>query len=420
MHLSETPFCCLIARHTARLPPADTRPAGRVARATAPLGLLLLGACHANILAPAGDIAQQQAHLVIIATVLMLLIVVPVMVLTLVFAWHYREGGGASHHPDWHHSTQLELVIWSAPLLIIIMLGSVTWVGTHLLDPYRPLSRIAAGQPLARGVKPLEVDVVALDWKWLFIYPEQHIASVNELALPTDRPVAFRITASSVMNSFYVPALAGQIYAMPGMTSQLHAVLNHTGSFRGFSANYSGAGFSQMHFQTLGLTPAGFAGWVAHIQQQGGGTLDATAYLRLAQPSVAAPVAHYASIAPDLFARVAQLCIEPGKMCAGQMMALDARGGTGKAGAYNMAALTYDKDGRPGLKPLLAMQLGAGMGAGTSGAQKAFVRALCAPQAGAGAGAPTATLTAAARATPARLHLATPTTQPPPRPGPLS
>jgi cytochrome o ubiquinol oxidase subunit 2 len=129
---------------------------------------------------------------------------------------------------------QLELVIWSAPLLIIIALGSVTWVTTHLLDPFRPLDRVKEGHPIAAGTKPLEIEVVALDWKWLFIYPEQGVASVNEVALPVDRPVHFSITASSVMNSFYIPAVAGQIYAMPGMTSQLNAVINKPGSYQGF------------------------------------------------------------------------------------------------------------------------------------------------------------------------------------------
>ncbi|RSY00106.1 ubiquinol oxidase subunit II, partial [Sphingomonas koreensis] len=185
------------------------------------------------------------AHLVIVATALMLLIIVPVMALTVVFAWRYRSSNtAATYAPDWHHSTKLELVIWSAPLMIIIALGSITWVTTHTLDPYRPLSRIDAARPLPAGTRPLEVQVVALDWKWLFIYPEQKTATVNDLVLPVDRPVQFRLTASSVMNSFYVPALAGQIYAMPGMESKLHAVLNRTGAFQGFSAQYSGAGFS--------------------------------------------------------------------------------------------------------------------------------------------------------------------------------
>jgi cytochrome o ubiquinol oxidase subunit 2 len=164
---------------------------------------------------PAGDIAKQQAHLVIVATLLMLIIVVPVMLLIVLFAWRYRASANAHYEPEWHHSTQLELLIWSAPLLIIIALGSVTWVTTHLLDPFRPLDRVKEGQPIAAGTKPLEIEVVALDWKWLFIYPEQGVASVNEVALPVDRPVHFSITASSVMNSFYIPAVAGRSMPCP-------------------------------------------------------------------------------------------------------------------------------------------------------------------------------------------------------------
>ena len=207
--------------------------------------LVLLGGCSMQVLDPAGDVARQQADLLIISTILMLLIIVPVMALTIIFAWRYRASSPtAEHRPDWDHSTALELVIWSAPLLIIIALGAITWISTHTLDPYRRLGRIAPGRAIAAGAKPLEIDVVALDWKWLFIYPEQGIATVNQLALPVDREVRFRLTASSVMNSFYVPMLAGQVYAMPGMETKLHAVLNRPGRFEGFSANYSGAGFS--------------------------------------------------------------------------------------------------------------------------------------------------------------------------------
>ena len=214
-----------------------------------PLAAMLSG-CDWVVLNPAGDVARQQADLVVISTVLMLLIIVPVMALTVWFAWHYRASNKAARYePEWNHSTQLELVIWSAPLLIIIALGALTWVGTHLLDPYRSLARIDKERPLHPEAEPMEVNVVALDWKWLFIYPEQGIATVNELVLPVDRPVRFRITASSVMNSFYAPALAGQIYAMPGMETKLHAVLNKPGNFTGFSANYSGAGFSGMRWK---------------------------------------------------------------------------------------------------------------------------------------------------------------------------
>ncbi len=173
--------------------------------------LPLLGGCNMVVLDPAGDVAQQQGDLVVISTLLMLIIIVPVMALTGYFAWKYRAANEtATYKPDWDHSTQLELAIWAIPLLIIICLGAVTWVGTHLLDPYRPLARTAPGQAVTEKDKPLEVQAVALNWKWLFIYPEQGIATVNELAVPEGRPLKFRISSSSVMNSFYVPAMAGR------------------------------------------------------------------------------------------------------------------------------------------------------------------------------------------------------------------
>ena len=168
-------------------------------------------------------------------------------------------------------------------------------------------------------MKPLEVDVVALDWKWLFIYPELGVATVNELAVPVDRPVAFKITASSVMNSFYAPALAGQIYAMPGMQTQLHAVLNKPGVYEGFSANYSGAGFSGMKFKLEGLQPADFDRWVAGLKA-GKGQLTRAAYLQLARPSSDQPVRHYASVDPALFKDILDLCVEPGPTCKSMAM----------------------------------------------------------------------------------------------------
>ena len=187
------------------------------------LGLpLLLSGCNTIVLNAPGDIARQQGDLIIVATVLMLLVIVPVIALIFLFAWRYRASNTKTvYQPDWDHSTQLELVIWAAPLLIIIALGAVTWISTHLLDPYRPVSRIAPGRPLPEDVRPLEVQVVALDWKWLFLYPEQGIATVNELAAPIDRPINFKLTGTTVMNAFYVPALAGMIYTMPGMETRL-------------------------------------------------------------------------------------------------------------------------------------------------------------------------------------------------------
>ncbi|HEX8388618.1 MAG TPA: ubiquinol oxidase subunit II, partial [Sphingomonas sp.] len=236
------------------------------------LALPFVAGCDWVVMNPAGDVAKQQANLIVVSTVLMLVIIVPVMALTVFFAWKYRaqRATPATYDPEFDHSTVLELGIWGAPLLIIIALGALTWSSTHLLDPYRPISRISEGKPVAADAKPLEVQVVALDWKWLFVYPEQGVATVNELVVPVDRPLKFRISASSVMNSFYAPALAGQIYAMPGMETTLHAVLNKPGAYEGFSANYSGAGFSDMKFALRGVDEAGFARWAERTRAAGG------------------------------------------------------------------------------------------------------------------------------------------------------
>jgi cytochrome o ubiquinol oxidase subunit II len=170
---------------------------------------LILAGCGTVILDPSGDVAVQQRNLIIASTLLMLLIIVPVIALTLIFARRYRaENTQAVYDPEWHHSTQLEVVIWTAPLLIIIALGAITWLATHTLDPYRPLTRLDGSQPVPPGVKPLDVQVVALDWKWLFFYPDQGIATVNELAAPVNVPIAFKITSATVMNSFFIPAMA--------------------------------------------------------------------------------------------------------------------------------------------------------------------------------------------------------------------
>jgi cytochrome o ubiquinol oxidase subunit 2 len=261
----------------------------------------LFAGCNMVLLHPAGAVAAQQGHLIVVSTILMLLVIVPVMALTVLFAWRYRKSNSeATYAPDWDHSTQLELVIWAAPLLIIIALGAVTWINTHTLDPYRPLRALDAAHPVAADTKPLTVEVVALDWKWLFIYPEQGIAVVNELAAPVDVPITFKITASSVMNSFFIPALAGQIYAMPGMQTELHAVMNRAGDYDGFSANYSGAGFSDMRFKFHGLSAGDFEHWVQAVKA-GGQTLDREDYLRLERPSEHDPVRRYATVADGLY-----------------------------------------------------------------------------------------------------------------------
>ncbi|WP_066255413.1 ubiquinol oxidase subunit II [Hydrogenophaga flava] len=290
------------------------------------LASLLTGCSKLVVLNPAGDVAAQQGDLVVIATVLMLLIIVPVIALTLWFAWRYRQSSQhaeTDYAPDWHHSTKLELVIWAAPLVIIIALGAITWITTHKLDPYRPLDRISEQKALPENVKPLEVQVVSLDWKWLFVLPEQGIATVNELAAPVDRPIRFTLTSSTTMNAFYVPDLAGMIYTMPGMQTELNAVINKPGVFRGLSSHYSGAGFSGMNFRFHGLSEQDFTQWVAKAKAEGQ-PLTRQSYLALAQPSERHPVARFSSVEDGLFDRVVGLCVEEGKTCMHQVMALDA------------------------------------------------------------------------------------------------
>ena len=300
----------------------------------------LLAGCNTIVMNPHGDVAAQQAQLIVAATFLMLLIIVPVIALTLFFAFRYRQSNtDATYTPDWDHSTRLELVIWGAPLLIIIALGAITWISTHKLDPFRPLDRIDASRPVAADVKPLVVQVVALDWKWLFIYPEQGIATVNEMAAPVDRPIQFRITASNVMNTFYVPALAGMVYAMPGMETQLHAVINKAGDFDGFSGNYSGAGFSDMRFRFLGQSDGDFAKWVE--ANRSGEPLSRAAYLKLEQPSVKEPVRRWGKVEDGLYEAILNRCADGQKMCAHEMMAIDAAGGLGKGGVTGLTTQRY-------------------------------------------------------------------------------
>jgi cytochrome o ubiquinol oxidase subunit 2 len=310
-----------------------TAAARRLARASLfpVLGLHLLGllgGCDWVVMNPTGDVAMQQRDLILIATALMLLIIVPVMALTVLFAWRYRASNtSATYDPEFDHSTSLELVIWSCPLLIIIALGAVTWSSTHLLDPYRELDRIAPGKPVAPGTKPLDIQVIALDWKFLFIYPQQGIATVNELALPVNVPVRFSITSTDQMNTFYVPTLAGMVYAMPGMQSAMHAVLNKPGESWGQSANYTGAGYSDMRFSVHGLDQAGFDRWAAQVKA--GGTLDTAVFTRLAKPSEKVPVMHFGTVQPALFGRVVNRCVEPRKPCMADVMKRDMQMGGG-------------------------------------------------------------------------------------------
>lgn len=297
--------------------------------------LAVLSGCNTVVLNPAGDIARQQADLIKISVWLMLIIIIPVMILTVVFAWKYRKGANAKYEPDWDHSTKLELVIWGAPLLIIIALGLITWISTHKLDPYRPLDRLDANRPIPPGTKVLEVQVVSLDWKWLFIYPEQGIATVNELVTPIDVPIRFKLTSSTVMNTFYIPTLAGMIYTMPAMETTLNAVLNKTGDYRGLSGNFSGDGFSHMHFAYRGTTQADFDAWVQKVKSSPQ-PLARADYLTLEKPSEKDPIRYYGKVDPSLFMAIVNRCVAEGTTCMHEQMHQDAKRARTSAALRNL------------------------------------------------------------------------------------
>lgn len=259
--------------------------------AIAALIAILLYLFHIDIavLEPNGLIGHKENRLFWIATFLMLIVTLPVLILTPYIYWKYQEGKEAKYAPDWDKSHLVEAIWWGVPLVIIVILSVVTWRSCHELDPYKPIVNEKA---------PLRVQVVALQWKWLFIYPEQNIASVNFLQLPVDRPVAFEITADAPMNSFWIPKLGGQIYAMAGMKTRLHLIANKAGSFYGCSANLSGEGFSGMMFAVKADSEASFDAWTS---QSTSNRLTLDTYNLLAAPSSNTPPTFFALDDPNLF-----------------------------------------------------------------------------------------------------------------------
>ena len=256
------------------------------------LGLLLLAGCNMTLLDPKGQVGVDIKGIILIATWLMLLVVVPVIVLTLVFAWKYRATNKAARYePDWSHSTKIEVVVWLIPCIIIAVLGYITWKSSHDLDPYKPLES---------SVKPITVEAVALNWKWLFIYPELKIATVNQLALPVGTPVNFKITSDSIMNSFFIPQLGSQVYAMAGMETKLHLIANEAGTYDGMSANYSGGGFSGMKFKAIAMSNFEFDKWVEQVRASSK-QLASADYKVLAKPSEADPVTYFGRVEDGLF-----------------------------------------------------------------------------------------------------------------------
>ena len=263
--------------------------------AIAVLCTLLLTGCEGNVLEPKGPVGAAESNILIISSIIMLAIIVPTIIGTLAFAWWYRASNDkAQYRPDFAYSGRVELVVWSVPFLTIIFLGAIAWVGAHDLDPAKALTS---------SKKPLEVQAVSLDWKWLFIYPEQHVAAVNQLVVPAATPVHYTLISASVWDSFFVPQLGSQIYTMKGMTTQLYMMSDAEGTFHGLSTHFSGDGFSDMNFVLKAVSDDAFAAWVK--QTRGGGpTLDEASYAQLAKQSIADPPSTYASIDPALFDRI--------------------------------------------------------------------------------------------------------------------
>jgi cytochrome o ubiquinol oxidase subunit II len=261
---------------------------GIAAVAVAPL----IASCQEGVLAPRGPIGHDELVILYDATAIMLAVVIPVILLTIAVAWWFRAGNTRARYlPTWEFSGRIEMIVWSIPTLVIVFLGGIAWISSHDLDPPRAIEAATA---------PLNVEVVSLDWKWLFIYPDEGVASVNRLVIPVGRPVRFRLTSATVMNSFFVPELGSQIYTMPGMTTQLNLRADQVGTYKGFSAQFSGDGFSDMRFEVAALQADQFAGWVESAKAQGQ-TLDPATYATLARPSKAVVPATFAPVAEGLF-----------------------------------------------------------------------------------------------------------------------
>ena len=266
------------------------------------LGIATLGGCSEGVLNPKGPIAGAERLILFNSLGIMLAIVIPTILATLGVAFWFRASNArAVYLPDFQYSGRLELLVWSIPLMTVLLVGGVAWVGSYDLDPRKPI---------ASTVEPVTVQVVSLDWKWLFIYPKQGIASVNQLTIPVGTPVSFELTSSGVMNSFWAPELSGQIYTMAGMVTRLQLQADHLGTYRGRSAQYSGAGFASMHFTVDAVPAEKFGEWVAATRSTGP-ELDAQTYAELVKPSEAVAPFTYRSIAPDLFKNIVSSGLSP-------------------------------------------------------------------------------------------------------------
>ncbi len=263
-----------------------------------------LAGCQPNVLDPQGVVGRGDATILLDSVAIMLAIVVPTIVATLAFAWWFRASNTrAIHLPDFEYSGQVEMITWSIPILTIMLLGGVTWIGSHELDP---------AQPLAAEAAPVDVQVVSLDWKWLFIYPAQRVASVNRLVIPAGVPVHFTLTSASVMNAFFIPDLGSMIYTMNRMATDLNLIADKPGEFLGELAMFSGDGFADMHFNVEAVPPDQFKAWVDETRNERRQTLDSDAYKELAKQSMNVAPFVYSDIEPDLFQRILTQALPPG------------------------------------------------------------------------------------------------------------
>lgn len=243
------------------------------------------------ILNPAGQVALKERDLMLTAVALGMLVIIPVFIMAFSFAWRYRETNRNTYHPEWDHSTWLEVVWWGIPCLIILVLGTITWTSSHDLDPFKPLTS---------PVKPITIQVVSLQWKWLFIYPDEGIATVNHLAIPVDTPVHFVLTSDAPMNSFWIPQLGSQIYTMPGMSTELNLMASNPGTYNGVSANISGAGFADMSFKVYAMSSNDYASWRT-TTKSARDALTRTSYQELALPGTTATPKDYTLADPNLY-----------------------------------------------------------------------------------------------------------------------
>ncbi len=254
--------------------------------------LMLTSACNRGILDPVGPVASAEKQILINSTAIMLAIIIPTMLATVAVAFWFRRGNTkAEYRPDWEYSGAIELVVWAIPILTITLLGGIAWIGSHQLEP---------SKPLASPNKPINVQVVSLDWKWLFIYPDQHVATVNQLVVPAGTPVNFQLTSATVWNTFFVPQMGSMIYTMPGMATRLNLQADRLGVFPGRSAHFSGDGFPGMEFNVHSVPPQQFAAW-AQSAHGSGPVLDGRTYAQLAKPSSNVKPMTFSNVAPGLF-----------------------------------------------------------------------------------------------------------------------